>query len=262
MNRLGQCLRELRDARGWTQEQLSERSNVPQTTISSLESGRVARVGPVRHRRTRIAPSALPACASTTGASAPSHSPNRRTIRHSHRAGYSSTTTMARGCSVMFAGASTAACPGTSSCMASPLTSTRSNSASPAPPRSGRHNAWRANGKRRWRTTSARSGARIWRNCRTPAGRAGWTPACHRGSRRARPNAAPIAAGNTSPRLHRPSRHRHRAPLSAPGVGRPSTCPPASVGRNTVHPAGQWPTAQGSRASPPPPTSPPSPPGC
>lgn len=43
MNRLGACLRELRDARGWTQEELSERSGVPQTTVSSLESGRVTR---------------------------------------------------------------------------------------------------------------------------------------------------------------------------------------------------------------------------
>lgn len=43
MNRLGACLRELRDARGWTQEELGERADVPQTTVSSLESGRVTR---------------------------------------------------------------------------------------------------------------------------------------------------------------------------------------------------------------------------
>ncbi|MGN6758259.1 MAG: helix-turn-helix domain-containing protein [Thermomicrobiales bacterium] len=43
MSRLGVCIRELRDARGWTQEELGERAGVPQTTVSSLESGRVTR---------------------------------------------------------------------------------------------------------------------------------------------------------------------------------------------------------------------------
>lgn len=51
MNRLGQCLRELREARGWTQDQLSEQSDVPQTTISSLESGRVTRTSDENMRR-------------------------------------------------------------------------------------------------------------------------------------------------------------------------------------------------------------------
>lgn len=51
MNRLGQCLRELRDARRWTQDQLSEQSAVPQTTISSLESERVMRTSDENMRR-------------------------------------------------------------------------------------------------------------------------------------------------------------------------------------------------------------------
>lgn len=51
MNRLGACIRELRDARGWTQEELGDRADVPQTTISSLESGRVTRTSDATMRQ-------------------------------------------------------------------------------------------------------------------------------------------------------------------------------------------------------------------
>jgi transcriptional regulator with XRE-family HTH domain len=40
---VGGKVRELRTVRGWTQERLSERSGVPQTTISQVEVGRIAR---------------------------------------------------------------------------------------------------------------------------------------------------------------------------------------------------------------------------
>jgi DNA-binding Xre family transcriptional regulator len=38
-------LKELREARGWTQLELAERAGIRQATISEMETGRVRRVG-------------------------------------------------------------------------------------------------------------------------------------------------------------------------------------------------------------------------
>lgn len=43
MTDLGKKLRELRESRGWTQEQAEEASGVPQTTISAIENGKAQR---------------------------------------------------------------------------------------------------------------------------------------------------------------------------------------------------------------------------